>query len=48
MSSIISTSDFALDHRPGMRMKRELDPVLERALADLVEILRENLCVSRS
>ena len=42
--------DFGLPlgHRPGMRMKRELDPVFERALADLVEVLREDPGVSRS
>ena len=34
-----------LDDGPGMRMERELDAMLERALADLVQILREDLAV---
>ena len=36
---------LALNHRPGMRMKRKLDPVLECALADLIQILREDLAI---
>ena len=36
---------LALDDRPRVRVERELDAVLERALADLVEIFREDLAV---
>ena len=36
---------LALDDRPRVRVERELDAVLQRALADLIQILREDLAV---